>query len=206
MGSERVSTVSCFFGGDMLEADPACFVPRTVCRSDRSISTFSSSDVRRSSRLMATQVSSGSLLPPFAHHQLHCAACLHHPRKSTGALALTLRLSMTSRTPLSAQVHPASAQVTHQLAAPPAACSFQAAASAAADARDVVEVLKERGLVDAITNEAALREAAGKGALKVYCGFDPTADSLHLVRCLHEGSRTPAARTASVGLYCRDTP
>jgi len=38
----------------------------------------------------------------------------------------------------------------------------------------------ERGLVDAITNEEELRKAAEAGTLSVYCGFDPTADSLHL--------------------------
>ena len=48
--------------------------------------------------------------------------------------------------------------------------------------RNVVEVLKERGLVDAITSEEGLRKAAAEGTLRVYCGFDPTADSLHLVR------------------------
>jgi hypothetical protein len=44
----------------------------------------------------------------------------------------------------------------------------------------VVDVLTERGLVDAITNEEELRKAAAAGTLSVYCGFDPTADSLHL--------------------------
>ena len=46
--------------------------------------------------------------------------------------------------------------------------------------RCVVDVLRERGLLDACTNEDELREAAGDGSLSVYCGFDPTADSLHL--------------------------
>ena len=46
--------------------------------------------------------------------------------------------------------------------------------------QDVVDVLKERGLLDACTNEDELREAAASGSLSVYCGFDPTADSLHL--------------------------
>ena len=49
-----------------------------------------------------------------------------------------------------------------------------------AQGRNVVDVLMERGLVDAITNEEELRKAAGSGSLSVYCGFDPTADSLHL--------------------------
>ena len=41
-------------------------------------------------------------------------------------------------------------------------------------------MLKERGLLDACTNEEELRKAADEGSLSVYCGFDPTADSLHL--------------------------
>jgi tyrosyl-tRNA synthetase len=43
-----------------------------------------------------------------------------------------------------------------------------------------VDVLRERGLLDAVTNEAALRSAAASGPLRAYCGFDPTAPSLHL--------------------------
>ncbi|CAN6317138.1 unnamed protein product [Urochloa humidicola] len=42
----------------------------------------------------------------------------------------------------------------------------------------VVDVLRERGLVEATTSEALA--AARPGELKVYCGFDPTAESLHL--------------------------
>ena len=53
-------------------------------------------------------------------------------------------------------------------------------ATRAVKTRDVVDVLKERGLLDACTNEDELREAAASGSLSVYCGFDPTADSLHL--------------------------
>ena len=44
---------------------------------------------------------------------------------------------------------------------------------------DVLSILKSRGLVDNCTNEAGFIEAL-KMPLKVYCGFDPTADSLHL--------------------------
>jgi tyrosyl-tRNA synthetase len=50
--------------------------------------------------------------------------------------------------------------------------------------RNVVDVLRERGLLDAVTNEAGLRAAASlstpSAPLRVYCGFDPTAPSLHL--------------------------
>ena len=44
--------------------------------------------------------------------------------------------------------------------------------------RNVIDVLKERGFIDAMTNED-LRTLA-EHPLKVYCGFDPTGDSLHL--------------------------
>nr|CAB3499407.1 unnamed protein product [Digitaria exilis] len=53
------------------------------------------------------------------------------------------------------------------------AAPFSTAASAS-----VVDVLRERGLVEATTSEALA--AARPGELKVYCGFDPTAESLHL--------------------------
>lgn len=43
---------------------------------------------------------------------------------------------------------------------------------------NIIDVLHERGFIEAVTGDE-LRVAAGK-PLKVYCGFDPTADSLHL--------------------------
>lgn len=43
---------------------------------------------------------------------------------------------------------------------------------------NVIDVLKERGFIDAMTSED-LREMAEK-PFKVYCGFDPTSDSLHV--------------------------
>ncbi len=65
----------------------------------------------------------------------------------------------------------------HLASASPSRASF---ATRAATGRDVVDVLKQRGLLDACTNEDELRESAASGSLSVYCGFDPTADSLHL--------------------------
>lgn len=44
--------------------------------------------------------------------------------------------------------------------------------------RNIIDVLEERGLIEDKTGEE-IREMANK-PLKVYCGFDPTADSLHL--------------------------
>jgi len=44
---------------------------------------------------------------------------------------------------------------------------------------DILDDLKWRGLVAQTTDEAALREALAAGPITVYCGFDPTAPSLH---------------------------
>ncbi|WP_427383139.1 tyrosine--tRNA ligase [Janibacter sp. G56] len=44
---------------------------------------------------------------------------------------------------------------------------------------DIIDELQWRGLVAQTTDEAALREALADGPITVYCGFDPTAPSLH---------------------------
>ncbi len=44
---------------------------------------------------------------------------------------------------------------------------------------DVVAVLRERGLIQEVTSDE-LQQQARATSLAVYCGFDPTADSLHL--------------------------
>ncbi|KAG8091930.1 hypothetical protein GUJ93_ZPchr0012g21946 [Zizania palustris] len=69
-----------------------------------------------------------------------------------------------------------------------ASASATAAASSTAVRRSVVDVLRERGLVEATTSETlGLGSGSGTGTgttspgqLKAYCGFDPTAESLHL--------------------------
>jgi tyrosyl-tRNA synthetase len=43
---------------------------------------------------------------------------------------------------------------------------------------NVIEVLQERGFIEAMTSEE-IRQLVNQ-PIKVYCGFDPTADSLHL--------------------------
>lgn len=43
---------------------------------------------------------------------------------------------------------------------------------------NVIQTLNERGFIDATTSDELLEMA--KNPLKIYCGFDPTADSLHL--------------------------
>ncbi len=44
--------------------------------------------------------------------------------------------------------------------------------------RNIIDVLEERGFIDAMTSEE-IRQRANK-PLRVYCGFDPTSDSLHI--------------------------
>jgi tyrosyl-tRNA synthetase len=44
---------------------------------------------------------------------------------------------------------------------------------------DLLDELRWRGLVAQTTDEAALREALAAGPVTAYCGFDPTAPSLH---------------------------
>lgn len=46
-------------------------------------------------------------------------------------------------------------------------------------ATDVLDELQWRGLVAQTTDEAALRDALAEGPITYYCGFDPTAPSLH---------------------------
>lgn len=44
--------------------------------------------------------------------------------------------------------------------------------------KNIIDVLEERGFIEALTSDD-LRAIADK-PLKVYCGFDPSSDSLHL--------------------------
>ena len=45
---------------------------------------------------------------------------------------------------------------------------------------DILEEMQWRGLVAQTTDELALREALAGGPITFYCGFDPTAPSLHM--------------------------
>ena len=60
---------------------------------------------------------------------------------------------------------------------------------------DIVDELRWRGLIALSTDETALRAALAAGPVTFYCGFDPTAPSLHmgnLVQLLTSaGCRTP---------------
>ncbi|KAJ8491336.1 hypothetical protein OPV22_013057 [Ensete ventricosum] len=80
-------------------------------------------------------------------------------------------------------------------------------------APNVVDILQERGLIESITSEN-LRSACSTpvaNPLKVYCGFDPTAESLHLgnllgiivlswfQRCGHQAVALIGGATGRVG-------
>ena len=45
---------------------------------------------------------------------------------------------------------------------------------------DILDELQWRGLVAQTTDESALRQALADGPVTLYCGFDPTAPSLHI--------------------------
>ncbi len=47
-------------------------------------------------------------------------------------------------------------------------------------ANNLIKQLQERGLVAQVTDEVGLSERLAQGPIALYCGFDPTADSLHL--------------------------
>ncbi|KAL6176389.1 hypothetical protein ACLB2K_053023 [Fragaria x ananassa] len=78
---------------------------------------------------------------------------------------------------------------------------------------NVIDILEERGLIESLTSEQ-LRHACSDPSvppLKVYCGFDPTAESLHLgnllglivlswfQRCGHQTVALIGGATARVG-------
>ncbi|CAL5218529.1 g217 [Coccomyxa viridis] len=50
---------------------------------------------------------------------------------------------------------------------------------AESSSENVIQLLRARGLIQDTTNDA-LEKVAGSETLSVYCGFDPTAESLHL--------------------------
>lgn len=101
-----------------------------------------------------------------------------------------------------------------------ATCSLQISPSASEShqqhrvlRRNVVEILEERGLLESVTSDS-LRTACSDpaaGPLKVYCGFDPTAESLHLGnllglivlswfrRCGHKAVALIGGATARIG-------
>src|SRR6478609_7758651 len=45
---------------------------------------------------------------------------------------------------------------------------------------DLLTDLKYRGLVNQMTDEEGLTKLLSEESVRLYCGFDPTADSLHI--------------------------
>lgn len=44
----------------------------------------------------------------------------------------------------------------------------------------LIDELEQRGLIQQVSDREALEEALNQGCCTIYCGFDPTADSLHV--------------------------
>lgn len=70
--------------------------------------------------------------------------------------------------------------------------------------KNLITQLQERGLIAQVTDEAALVERLEQGPIALYCGFDPTADSLHLghlvpLLCLKRFQRAGHKPVALVG-------
>lgn len=57
---------------------------------------------------------------------------------------------------------------------------------------DIVDELKWRGLFSQSTDEDALRKALADGPVTFYCGFDPTAASLHVGHLVQVLTMQPA--------------
>ncbi|KAL0372588.1 UNVERIFIED_CONTAM: Tyrosine--tRNA ligase, chloroplastic/mitochondrial [Sesamum calycinum] len=77
--------------------------------------------------------------------------------------------------------------------------------------QNVVHILEERGLLDSLTSDALRRPDLPLPPLRVYCGFDPTAQSLHLgnllgiivlswfLRCGHQAVALVGGATGRIG-------
>lgn len=61
----------------------------------------------------------------------------------------------------------------------PSTSAPAAPATAGSAPQNVVAVLRARGLLQEVTSDE-LEQSSTQAMLKVYCGFDPTANSLHL--------------------------
>src|SRR6476620_4348883 len=78
---------------------------------------------------------------------------------------------------------PAGAGLQYELCQPGRITSYLIHETTQGDTRtvtDIVDELKWRGLIALSTDEDALRKAFADGPVTFYCGFDPTAPSLHL--------------------------
>ena len=119
------------------------------------------------------------------HCLSHCLAHTCGPALRRWSLAVAARPTATGKSlgAIAGARRAAAALVQRRSAVSCSASSVSTAASVGVAVqgvtRNVVDVLQERGLIESVTSEE-LRDACMKQRLKVYCGFDPTAESLHL--------------------------
>ena len=66
---------------------------------------------------------------------------------------------------------------------------------------DIVDELKWRGLFALSTDEDALRKAFADGPVTFYCGFDPTAPSLHVGHLVQVLTDAPAPAGRATGRW-----
>lgn len=64
---------------------------------------------------------------------------------------------------------------------------------------DIVDELKWRGLFSLSTDEDALRKALADGPVTFYCGFDPTAPSLHVGHLVQVLTMQPSSSRRGCG-------
>ncbi|KAL4196121.1 hypothetical protein AMTRI_Chr04g181760 [Amborella trichopoda] len=106
-------------------------------------------------------------------------AAFKHPLNLT--LTLTQILNLTPSCTLSKILNPKSPPKPYFLKTQCALKSIHSA-SKAQNCKNVIQVLEDRGLVDSITSQDLKSASSNPNSspLKAYCGFDPTAESLHL--------------------------
>ena len=91
-------------------------------------------------------------------------ACRQQPWRSLGSCGARLRAAAAAAAAVDSDPQQQQQQQQHGSAPP----------------QDIVAVLRSRGLLQDATAPADLAAASSQGQLLAYCGFDPTAESLHL--------------------------
>jgi hypothetical protein len=64
---------------------------------------------------------------------------------------------------------------------------------------NIIDELRWRGAVNQTTDEADLRKLTDEKKISLYCGVDPTGDSLHIgpLNSVYDAETVPIARTPS---------
>ncbi|XP_027118036.1 tyrosine--tRNA ligase, chloroplastic/mitochondrial-like isoform X2 [Coffea eugenioides] len=134
---------------------------------------------------------------------------------STSYRSCLLLKGLRAFAPFPYRYHFASYSTSSLLSQEAAAVASQLPRSHANTSSNVVEILEQRGLLESLTSDG-LRSVCSSSApnqppLRVYCGFDPTADSLHLgnllgiivlswfLRCGHRAVALIGGATGRVG-------